>query len=104
MDYNCGSEKAFKEVRNVEESKQQSFLQSVGEHCKASIGTVSYSNTRESAKLCEQDDKRVEVIAVAAGKDCKVVAEREDSGKSQPLTMAQSQISSEKIVHFVFGS
>ena len=34
----------------------------------------------ESAELCEQDDKRVEVIAAAAGKDCKVVAEREDSG------------------------
>lgn len=80
MDYNCGSEKAFKEVGNVEESKQQLFLQSVGEQCKASIETVSYSNTKESAELCEQDDKRVEVIAAAAGKDCKVVAEREDSG------------------------
>uniref|UniRef100_A0A6N2L6F1 USP domain-containing protein n=1 Tax=Salix viminalis TaxID=40686 RepID=A0A6N2L6F1_SALVM len=53
MDYNCGSEKAFKEVGNNEE---------------------------KSAELCEQDDKRVEVIAAAAGKDCKVVAEREDSG------------------------
>ena len=40
MDYNCGSEKAFKEVGNVEESKQQLFLQSVGEQCKASIETV----------------------------------------------------------------
>ena len=40
MDYNCGSEKAFKEVGNVEESKQQLFLQSVGKQCKASIETV----------------------------------------------------------------
>ena len=34
----------------------------------------------ETAELCEQDDKRVEVIAAATGKDCKVVAEREESG------------------------
>uniref|UniRef100_A0A6N2M955 Uncharacterized protein n=1 Tax=Salix viminalis TaxID=40686 RepID=A0A6N2M955_SALVM len=66
MDYNCGSENAFKEVGNDEESKQQLFLQSVGEQCKASIETVN--------------DKHVEVIAAAAGKDCKVVVEREDSG------------------------
>uniref|UniRef100_A0A6N2MS80 Uncharacterized protein n=1 Tax=Salix viminalis TaxID=40686 RepID=A0A6N2MS80_SALVM len=72
MDYNCGSEKAFKEVGNIEESKQQLFLQSVGKQCKACIET---SNTKKSAELCEQDDKRVEVIAAAAGKDCKVVAE-----------------------------
>uniref|UniRef100_A0A6N2MJR5 Uncharacterized protein n=1 Tax=Salix viminalis TaxID=40686 RepID=A0A6N2MJR5_SALVM len=79
MDYNCGSEKAFKEVGNVEESKLHLFLQSVGEQCKASIETVSYSNTKESAELFEQDDKRVETIAAAAGKDCKVVDERKDS-------------------------
>ncbi|KAF9668200.1 hypothetical protein SADUNF_Sadunf15G0104500 [Salix dunnii] len=80
MDYNCGSEKGFKEVGNGEESKQQLFLPSVGEQCKASIETVSYSNTKESPELCEQDDKRVEVKAAAAGKDCKVVVERENSG------------------------
>uniref|UniRef100_A0A6N2L0A3 Uncharacterized protein n=1 Tax=Salix viminalis TaxID=40686 RepID=A0A6N2L0A3_SALVM len=99
------TKKAFKEVGNVEESKQQLFLQSVGEQCKASIETVSYSNTKESAELFEQDDKRVEAIAAAAGKDCKVVDEREDSGNgNRESPRSQSQISSEKIVYFVFGS
>jgi hypothetical protein len=80
MDYNCGSEKAFKEGGNVEESKQKLSLQSVGEQCKASIETVSYSNMKESPELCEEYDKHGEVIAAAAGKDCIVVVEREDSG------------------------
>lgn len=80
MNYNCRSEKAFKEGGNVEESKQKLFLQSVGEQCKASIETVSYSNMKESPELCEEYDKHGEVIAAAAGKDYKVVVEGEDSG------------------------
>ncbi|CAK7337005.1 unnamed protein product [Dovyalis caffra] len=92
MHYNRGSEKAAEEVGNGEENKQQPFLQSVGKPCKASSETVSCSNMKESEEICEEYDKRGEVMVAAAGKGLKVNFERENSGKENHVCLGHCEM------------